>query len=66
MRVRHSIVILAVSLAVQVGPAAAQPFTKNTENMVDASIRKMLRQMDKDKNGTISNSCDISASDSTA
>ena len=44
--------IFAVSLAVQVGPA--WPFTKNTEDMVDASIRKLLRQMDKDKNGTVS------------
>ena len=54
MRVRHSIAILAASLAVQVGPAFAQTLTKNTEHMVDASIRKLLRQMDKDKNGTVS------------
>ncbi len=54
MRVEHSMVILAVSLIVQVGPALAQPLTKNTEDMVDATIRKLLRQMDKDKNGTVS------------
>jgi hypothetical protein len=54
MRVRHSIAILAAFLAVQEGPAFAQRLTKNTEHMVDASIRKLLRQMDKDKNGTIS------------
>ena len=54
MRVRHSIAILTVSLAVQVGPAFARPFTKNTGDMVDASIRQLLRQMDRDKNGTVS------------
>ena len=54
MRVRYSIAILAAFLAVQVGSAFAQRLTKNTEHMVDASIRKLLRQMDKDKNGTIS------------
>ena len=54
VRVRYSIAILVAFLAIQVGPAFAQRLTKNTEHMVDASIRKLLRQMDKDKNGTIS------------
>ena len=54
MRVRHAIAILAASLAVQVSPAFAQTPTRNTEHMVDASIWKLLRQMDKDKNGTVS------------
>ena len=54
MRVRHAIAILAASLAVQVSPAFAQTPNRNTEHMVDASIQKLLRQMDKDKNGTVS------------
>ena len=54
MRVRHAIAILAASLAIQVSPAFAQTPTRNTEHMVDASIWKLLRQMDKDKNGTVS------------
>jgi Ca2+-binding EF-hand superfamily protein len=54
MRARHAMVILAASLAVQIGPAFAQTLTKKTEYMVDASIRKLLRQMDRDKNGTVS------------
>jgi hypothetical protein len=48
VRVRYSIAILVAFLAIQVGPAFAQRVTKNTEHMVDASIRKLLRQMDKD------------------
>jgi hypothetical protein len=48
VRVRYSIAILVAFLAIQVGPAFAQRLTKNTEHMVDASIRKLLRQMDKD------------------
>jgi Ca2+-binding EF-hand superfamily protein len=54
MRVRHAIATLAAFLAAQVGPAFAQPLNKNTEHMVDASIQKLLRQMDRDKNGTVS------------
>ena len=54
MRVRYVIAIFATSVAVQVGPAFGQTLTKNTEYMVDASIRKLLRQMDRDKNGTVS------------
>jgi Ca2+-binding EF-hand superfamily protein len=54
MRVRHAIAILAASLAVQVSPAFAQTANRNTEHMVDGSIQKLLRQMDKDKNGTVS------------
>jgi Ca2+-binding EF-hand superfamily protein len=54
VRVPLAIAILGTSLVVQVGPAFAQALTKNTEYMVDASIRKLLRQMDKDKNGTVS------------
>ena len=54
MRVRYVIAIFATSVAVQVGPAFAHTLTKNTQYMVDASIRKLLRQMDKDKNGTVS------------
>jgi len=54
VRVRYVIAIFATSVAVQVGPAFGQTLTKNTEYMVDASIRKLLRQMDRDKNGTVS------------
>ena len=54
MRVRYVIAIFATSVAVQVGPAFGQTLTKNTEYMVNASIRKLLRQMDRDKNGTVS------------
>jgi Ca2+-binding EF-hand superfamily protein len=56
VRARYAIAILAASLAVQVGPTFAQTLSKNTEHMVDASIRKLLHQMDKDKNGTVSKS----------
>jgi Ca2+-binding EF-hand superfamily protein len=48
--------VVVASLIVQVGPALAQTLSKNTEYMVDTSIRKLLRQMDKDKNGTVSKS----------
>jgi hypothetical protein len=56
VRVRNAIAVLVASLAVQVGPAFAQSLRKDTENLIDTSIRKLLRQMDKDKNGTVSKS----------
>jgi Ca2+-binding EF-hand superfamily protein len=45
---------MAASLALQVDFAPALAFSKNTESMADASVRRLLRQMDKDKNGTVS------------
>jgi Ca2+-binding EF-hand superfamily protein len=54
VRVRDVVAIFATSVAVQAGPAFAQTLTKNTEYMIDASIRKLLRQMDRDRNGTVS------------
>jgi Ca2+-binding EF-hand superfamily protein len=54
VRIRNTITVVAATLAVQAAPALAQTFSKNTESMVDSSIRRLLRQMDRDKNGTVS------------
>jgi Ca2+-binding EF-hand superfamily protein len=56
VRAQNAIAILAASLVVQVGPAVAQSFGPKTEHMVDTSIRRLLREMDRDKNGTVSKS----------
>jgi Ca2+-binding EF-hand superfamily protein len=56
VRARNAIAIVAAALAVQVGPAVAQSLSRNTEYMVDTSIRRLLREMDRDKNGTVSKS----------
>jgi EF hand len=54
VRIRNTIAVVLASLAVQAVPTLAQAFSKNTESMMDTSIQRLLRQMDRDKNGTIS------------
>jgi hypothetical protein len=54
VRIRNTIAIALASLVVQAAPTLAQAFSKNTELMMDTSIQRLLRQMDRDSNGTIS------------
>jgi Ca2+-binding EF-hand superfamily protein len=56
VRVRNTLKAVTAFLAVQVGPAFAETLSKNTEAMVDTSIRQLLREMDTNKNGTVSKS----------
>jgi hypothetical protein len=51
---RKLLCIVATWLAVQAISNAAFAFSKRTDTMTDASVRKLLRLMDKDKNGTVS------------
>lgn len=51
---RQAIAVISALFAVQADLAPALAFSKNTESMADASVRRLVRQMDKDKNGTVS------------
>jgi EF hand len=52
--IRNAVAVLVALLAVHVNISPVLAFSKNTESMADASVRRLLRQMDKDKNGTVS------------
>jgi EF hand len=52
--IRNAIAVWGALLAVHAGLAPALAFSKRTESIADASVRRLLRQMDKDKNGTVS------------
>jgi hypothetical protein len=52
---RKLLSIVAIWLAVQESTAAFA-FSKHTDAVTDASVRRLLRLMDKDKNGTVSKS----------
>ena len=52
--IRKTVAVLAAAFAVHVDLAPALAFSKTTESMADASVRRLLRQMDRDKNGTVS------------
>jgi EF hand len=52
--IRNAVAVVAALLAVQADLAPALAFSKKTESMANASVRQLLRQMDKDKNGTVS------------
>jgi len=51
---RKLLCVVATWLAVQAISTVAFAFSKRTDAMTDASVRKLLRLMDKDKNGTVS------------
>ena len=51
---RKLLSIVATWLAVQAISTAAFAFSKHTDSVTDASVRRLLRLMDKDKNGTVS------------
>jgi EF hand domain-containing protein len=46
--------LIAALLPLQVGVASAYEFNKQTNVVADAGVRRLLRLMDKDKNGTVS------------
>jgi hypothetical protein len=46
--------IILMWLAVEAISTAAFAFSKHTDAVTDASVRRLLRLMDKDKNGTVS------------
>jgi hypothetical protein len=52
--IQNAVAIVAASFAVHIDLAPALAFSKTTETMVDTSVRRLLQQMDKDKNGTVS------------
>jgi Ca2+-binding EF-hand superfamily protein len=51
---RKLLSLVATWLAVQAISTAAFAFSKHTDAVTDASVRRLLRLMDKDKNGTVS------------
>jgi Ca2+-binding EF-hand superfamily protein len=52
--VRRLVAVVAMSLAFQAVSNAASAFSKRTDAAADADLRRLLRLMDKDKNGTVS------------
>ena len=46
--------IIATWLAIEAMSSAALAFSKHTDAVTDASVRRLLRLMDKDRNGTVS------------
>jgi len=52
--IRNAVAIAGALFAVHVDLVPALAFSRTTESMADASVRRLLRQMDKDKNGTVS------------
>jgi hypothetical protein len=54
--VRKLVAVVAMSLAFQAVSDAAFAFSKRTDAAADADLRRLLRLMDKDKNGTVSKS----------
>src|SRR5215471_11310712 len=51
---RRLLSVVTTWLAVQAMSTAAFAFNKHIDAMTDASVRRLLRLMDKDKNGTVS------------
>ena len=51
---RKLLFVVATLLAVQAMFTAAFAFNRHTDALTDASVRRLLRLMDKDKNGTVS------------
>jgi Ca2+-binding EF-hand superfamily protein len=51
---RNLLSIIMTWLAVAVTPPTAFAFSKYTDTVTDASVRRLLRLMDKDKSGTVS------------
>ncbi len=51
---RQAVAVISALFAVQAEAVPALAFSKNTESMADASVRRLLRQMDKDKDGMVS------------
>jgi Ca2+-binding EF-hand superfamily protein len=54
--VRKLVAAVAMSLAFQAVSDAASAFSRRTDAAADADLRRLLRLMDKDKNGTVSKS----------
>jgi len=51
---RKLLSIIAIWLAFDAMSTAAFAFSKHTDAVIDASVRRLLRLMDKDKDGTVS------------
>jgi len=51
---RRLLSVVATWLAVQAMSTVAFAFNKHIDAVTDASVRRLLRLMDKDKNGTVS------------
>jgi len=51
---RKLLSIIATWLAIEAMSSAAFAFSKHTDAVTDASLRRLLRLMDKDKDGTVS------------
>ena len=51
---RKLLSIIATWLAVEAMSTAAFAFSKHTDAVTDASVRRLLRLMEKDKDGTVS------------
>jgi len=51
---RKLLSIIVMWLTLEAIPSAALAFSKHTDAVTDASVQRLLRLMDKDKNGTVS------------